>query len=175
MNNTDFTTLHDLLRGFTRAMNLINSEVQGHHEKVAYIAYCLSDHLGLSEQERCLAMYSAIMHDIGGILMPKNLSLRELEMNPKQLVEAGSSFLKLFPATQNIASVVSECQSPWRVLKGLHGKAQLPRRIGQIVHLSDVVSLLLQENQPILNQVASIKACASLDTSPAAKVAALSP
>ena len=36
-----FTTLHDLVRAYANAMNLISPEVQDHHEKVTYFTWQL--------------------------------------------------------------------------------------------------------------------------------------
>lgn len=51
-------------------MNLISPEVQNHHEKVAYISYRLADLMGMNEQEKQLALFGALMHDIGKLKIP---------------------------------------------------------------------------------------------------------
>ena len=152
-----FTTKRDLIGGFANAMNLISPEVENHHEKVAYLAYRLAEALDMDEQQRSLAFAGGLLHDIGGILKRGDVSLLDLEMSAGQVASAGAALLKTFPSASPFAQVVQESQTPWHRLKKLHANLKAPQRIGQVIHLADAVTLLLDATAPVLNQVGQIR------------------
>ena len=154
-----FVSLRDAVRAFANAMNLIDPEVSDHHEKVACFACQLALALDLPEPDRKLVFYGALLHDVGSVTMDQGLSLRELEQLPRALARAGASLLRRNEATAPLADVVEVSQSPWRKLKqGPEGLLR-PRLLGQLIHLSDAVALLLKEKEHPLNQVEFIRSC----------------
>ena len=154
-----FTTMRDLIRGFTGAINLISPEVENHHEKVAYLSTHLAHELGMNEQEQRLVFYGALFHDIGSIMAEGNISLHDLESKPFELARSGASILKMFEPTSFLSSVVEESQSPWEAICSLPDKLRKPRLIGQVIHLADAITLLLREDESVLNQIPVIKKC----------------
>ncbi|MBQ8088999.1 MAG: HD domain-containing protein [Clostridia bacterium] len=157
--SAQLTTMRDLVRAFTRAMNLISPEVQNHHEKVSYFAYRLSEAMGCSESERRLTFYGALMHDVGSVMTEGSLSLMDIESRPSELARTGALLLRMFPSTASLSEIVERSQSPWEKLKRLPDQVKAPRRISQMVHLADTVSLLLKEDVSVLNQVGEIREC----------------
>ena len=156
--NWQFTSIRDLVRAFANAMNLLSPEVQNHHEKVAYLAYRLAEVMGMTEQQRRLAFFGGLMHDIGGVLKQGNISLLELERNARQISATGAAILRMFPLTHPFAGVVQVSQTPWQRLKTAAGAVKAPHQIGQIIHLADTATLLLSESESALNQVAPVRA-----------------
>ena len=154
-----FTNLTDLIRGFARAMNLIDAEVQNHHEKVAYLSYCIASEIGLSERECYTAIMASLLHDVGGILRSEKVSLTDIERDAANLAKAGAAFLRDHPITSGLTDIVRHSQTSWHALGLLPGNLATPMLIGQIVHLSDVVSLMLDEKTSVLNQVDHIRDC----------------
>ena len=154
-----FTNMRSLVRAFARAMNLISPEVQDHHQKVAYFAWCLAEAMELPEAQRQMAVYGALFHDIGAVALEQEITLQDVERNAGKLAKTGSAMLKLLPATKPLSEVVQVSQTPWRGLKTFVGHMRAPFLIGQIVHLSDTVSLLLGEDAHVLNRVAYIRDC----------------
>ena len=151
------TTRRDILMGFARAMNLISPEVENHHEKVSCLAYHLAETMGMNEQQRTLALFGGLLHDIGGILKPGSISLEELESSAGQAAAAGAALLRAYPVTLPFASAVHDCQTPWQRLKKLHTALKAPQRLGQIIHLADAVTLLMTGEESALNQAAQVK------------------
>lgn len=152
-----FTTKRDIVRAFANTMNLVNPELQDHHEKVSYLAYRLAEALGLDEKHRMMAFAGGLLHDIGGVLKQGNTSLTDLEMSAGKVAVVGASILKTFPVTSPFAAIVRESQTPWQRLKKLHADLKAPHQIGQIVHLADAVALLLNEESPVLNQIGQVR------------------
>lgn len=157
--NKHFTTVRDVIEGFAKAMNLVSPEVENHHEKVAYISYRLAEAMELSEQHRMLAFYGALLHDIGGVLKQGRVSLRELELNAGQVSQAGASLLRMLPLALPVSDVVQASQTPWQRLQSVWSGLKLPQQLGQIIHLADAVSLLLNGQKSVLNQVDYVKSC----------------
>jgi HD-GYP domain-containing protein (c-di-GMP phosphodiesterase class II) len=65
----------------------------------------------------------------------------------------------MLPLTDPFASIVQESQTPWERLKRTFKTLHVPQRIGQIVHLADTVTLLLNDKESALNQVDHVKEC----------------
>ena len=151
------TTRRDIVMGFANAMNLISPEVENHHEKVSYLAYHLAETMGLNEQQRMLAFFGGLLHDIGGVLKPGNVSLTELEASAGLVAAAGASLLRSFPVTLPFAPTVQESQTPWQRMKKLRAALKVPQQLGQIIHLADAVTLLMNGAESALNQVAQAK------------------
>lgn len=154
-----FTSLNDVIHGLARAMNLISEEVQDHHQKVAYLAYLIADEMGMSEKERFTALMGALLHDVGGILRSENISLLDIERDAARLAKASAAVLRDHPLTTGLTDIVSNSQSPWHSLMALPKRLARPVLIGQVVHLSDTVSLMLDEKSSVLNQVDHIRDC----------------
>ena len=154
-----FTNLHDLIRGFAGAMDLFEPDVQNHHQKVAYLSYRIAEAMGLPESERLLALYAALLHDIGSVMTDKDVSLRDVERNASAIARMGGEMLKMFTQTLPVAEIVRNSQSSWKRLSRLPKLIRGGQTISQIVHLSDVVSLLLGEENSVLNQVSYVHDC----------------
>ncbi len=152
-----FTTKRDIVSAFANTMNLVSPELQDHHEKVSYLAYRLAEALDMDERHRVMAFAGGLLHDIGGILKQGGISLSDLEMSAGQVAAVGASILKTFPVTSPLAAVVRESQTPWQRLKSIHADLKLTHQIGQIVHLADAVSLLLNDESPVLNQIGQVQ------------------
>ena len=146
----------EFVRAFSDAMNLISPEVKNHHEKVGYIACELAKELKMSRQDLKITFFGAMLHDIGSLMMEGDISLLDLEVHPLRLARMGSQLLRESPVTNALADVVGNCQTPWQKLKASVEKKPL---IPQVIHLADVVSLLLTEEKPVLNQIADMKEC----------------
>ena len=154
-----FTNMRDLVRAFADAMNLISPEVEDHHEKVTYFSWHLAAACGLTEKEQCLCYYGALLHDVGSVMAEGDISILKLEATPSELVKASTSILQMFPFTMPLTQTVQASQTPWQRIRRLPDVAKMPKRIGQIIHLSDAVSQLLNGETSALNQVEHIRDC----------------
>jgi hypothetical protein len=52
MNQKPLTTSEDLIRAFAQAMDLINPELQNHHQQVAYLSLKIAEEMDLPETDR---------------------------------------------------------------------------------------------------------------------------
>ena len=64
---TPLTNMRSLLIALAKAMNLINPNMQHHHEQTAYISYQIGYEMGLRGDDLNYAVYAALLHDIGAV------------------------------------------------------------------------------------------------------------
>lgn len=151
-----FASKRDIIKAFAGSMNLISPEVENHHEKVSFLAWRLADILGMDEEQKKTAFYAGLLHDIGGVLQRVSLSLADLEKNAREIAAYGAEILKQSAVTAPYASVVLESQTPWYQVDKFP-KAQDERvRLGQIVHLADVITQWMTGPETVLNRAARL-------------------
>jgi putative nucleotidyltransferase with HDIG domain len=151
-----FASKRDIIRAFAGSMNLISPEVENHHEKVSFLAWRLADILGMDEDQKKTVFYAGLLHDIGGVLQRGSLSLADVETNAQEIAAYGAGILKQFAVTAPYASVVMESQTPWHLVDTLPKAPDERIRLGQIVHLADAVTLLMEGPETALNRVAHL-------------------
>lgn len=163
-------SLRDLVRAFAGAMNLISPEVEDHHEKVAILSYYLAEEMGLSPESKRMVFFGGLFHDIGGILAGTDLSLLDLEASAGAVTRKGALLLNMFPFTQPFADIVYFSQTIWSDLAASAFDEQKPEHLAQIVHLADVLTLIIYQDTPVLNQLAEAKeilfGCANSEIAP---------
>lgn len=170
------TTLRDMIRAFAEAMDLIDPDVEEHHEKVAYLALQIAREMNFDYEKQQLAFYGALLHDVGAIAF-SNKSLPELE-HTLQLAKAGASILRDFSQTASLSEVVLTSQTSWQQLKHcsesddpalpISDNPELPVSddilIPQVIHLADEVALYLDyldredgHKDPVLNLLPEVR------------------
>ena len=170
----NFTTMRSLMQGLAKAMNLVSPEIEHHHEQTAYLSLFIAREMGLPENDVALALYAALLHDIGSIVVERPQSVVEVEQNAFEIAQTGARMLADLPGFSDIAAVIGYSQCSWNETVACaieHGSTC--ERLGQIasiVHLADTVSLLIRPDERVLNQVSSIcgimKKCAGTQFSP---------
>ena len=158
MSDTYFTNIRSLLGALAKALNLINPEMEKHHEQTAYFSYFIGREMGLDEETLHTTIYSALLHDVGSIIMEeKVLSVYEIESNAAEYAQIGADMLMDLEDFEEISEVIRYCQSKWIDMEThLNGECDDCVRIASIIHLSDVVSSFLNPNIRVLNQVNNI-------------------
>ena len=173
---SEFTNMRDLMTGLAKAMNLLNPEIERHHEQTAYLALFVAREMDLPEEDIALALYSALLHDIGSIVVEAPQSVAEVEGKAREVSLTGARMLADLPGFGDIASVIGYCQCNWGdTISRAIERGEVPERLGvvaSIVHLADVVSLIMRPGERVLNQaqriVSAIEACAGTEFCPQA-------
>lgn len=104
--------LFNLLSGLSGALDLMSSEVVGHHKRVAYIAARLGQTLGLARQERALLFMAAILHDVGGFTLQSRLAALSFEADGTRHAEMGYRLLRQNPLLAEAAVIVRHHHTP---------------------------------------------------------------
>ena len=58
---------YDLVKGFSGIIDMVNSLLLTHHQRVAYVVDCLCEAEGISESLRRTAVIASLIHDVGVI------------------------------------------------------------------------------------------------------------
>lgn len=154
MSDTYFTNIRSLLGALAKALNLINPEMEKHHEQTAYFSYFIGREMGFEIEDLHLAVYSALLHDVGSIVMEEKVSVSDLESNAAEYAKIGADMLMDLDDFKEISIVIRYCQSKWEDLKKeLNKDNEKFIKIASIIHVSDVVSSLLNPDIRVLNQV----------------------
>jgi len=67
----------DVVTSLSEAVDLVDTRVNHHHKRVAYIAYKISEELGLSARELQEIVIAGQLHDIGALIInaPSNVAM----------------------------------------------------------------------------------------------------
>ena len=148
-----FTNMRGLVNGFAVAMNLISPQTQNHHQQVAYLAYHIAKEMNFDEDERHQVIYGALLHDVGSVLVPDGTDSAGRQLSHAKIAQTGAKILDELPFLSGIAKILRASCLPWKTFS-VHA-ANLTGIVifGQIIHLADEVSMLLDTKQSVLNQV----------------------
>jgi len=163
--NDHFTNMRDLNGSLAEALNMIDPNLENHHQQTAYLAYMIGGAAGFDERELGLTRFAALVHDIGFITTDDHLSIEALERDAIRYAELGAKLIEGFPDSAAVAQIVRWCQCPWSLFLSFTDGEKAERypsaRIANVVHLADVVSTMVRKDVPILNQIKPIREAVS--------------
>ena len=150
------TTAKSLLSGLVKIVNMINPAFDRHHEQVAYLSYMIAKEIGFSQKEYKNLIYAALLHDIGSIMFDdfdQQQSIQDIEKRAKELEIYSSRLIEGFADAGDISEIVSYSQSSW---KNILDKDNVNVILGNILHISDYVVTMINEEKTIINQAKDI-------------------
>ena len=164
---TKFTTVRSLLSALAKAMNLINPDMENHHQETAYLAYQIGMEMGLHTEDLHLIASAALLHDVGTIVMPQRENLAAIESHRREIARIGAEMIRDLEPFEMIANIIELCQNGWRenvefsktraCSRAVHGNIEQCIDVAECIHLADVISALWDEEGEILNQVPMIR------------------
>ena len=152
MSQEKFTDIRSLLTAFAKAMNLINPEIENHHQQAAYLAYMLTRQIGMNERDMQLSVYAALLHDIGTVMLEQPVTIAQLEVQARKISLSGAEMLSDISGMYEISEVIRYCQCSWQEIVSIPDGKQKFLQIASAVHLADTVSTLLKPEIPVLQQ-----------------------
>lgn len=157
-----FTNIRSLLGSLGKALNLVNHEVEHHHEQTAYLTYGMCRYgIHMDEEESLTAMYAALLHDVGSVVIDRPAHLHEIEANAFAIAQKSRQMLADIDGFEEIAEIIGYCQCNWEDLLPHYetGDKEQQRvlRIANVIHLADVVSISLDASKSVLNQAKAIR------------------
>ena len=148
------TNIRSLLGVLSRTLNLINPEMQHHHEQTAYLAYQVAKELGLSDEELFLVLNASLLHDIGEVVVlpegEKSFKEGETLEERQRIARVGANMLRDIDGFQTVADIIEVNQDAYIPSK------DLTLRVAQTIHLADFVVTELNTSETVLNQVKRI-------------------
>lgn len=152
MDALAFTNTHDLASALGAAMNLINPEVESHHERVAYLSYLMACELHMDEEMHLVTVAAALMHDVGALFSEEQTDSLDFELRADELSQIGADMMGGLPFFDKVADVVRHCQRPWLVSAD-YPQLKVPMPLASsVVHLADAAAICLKADVPALNQ-----------------------
>lgn len=150
-----FTNMRSMLGAVARSMNLINPDMEHHHEQTAYLAYQIGYMMGLRGEDLYYTIYVSLFHDLGAVVSPDLQTVHEIEANAKKIAKTGASMINDMAQFRKLADIIEISQNSYlENLASLGEGAFLD--ISQAVHVADAVTSLVNEKTPVLNQVENI-------------------
>ncbi len=133
--------LFDFLTGLSAALDLMSSEVVGHHKRVAYLACRLAQVLDVTQQERTELFMASILHDIGGFSLQSRLAALSFEADGTRHAELGYRLLRSNPLLDSAATIVRHHHTPRVRFDSLD---EPPRKLylAGVLNLADRVDIL---------------------------------
>jgi len=148
-------------------MNLINPDMENHHQETAYLAYQIGMEMGLHTEDLHLIASAALLHDVGTIVMPQRENLAAIESHRREIARIGAEMIRDLEPFEMIANIIELCQNGWRenvefsktraCSRAVHGSIEQCIDVAECIHLADVISALWDEEGEILNQVPMIR------------------
>ena len=151
--------MYDLILCLTDAADLVCPEVANHHKQVAYLAFCIGEEFGLTEEQRKELLLAGLLHDIGAFSVQERLALFDFEENAREHAEYGACMVGLFPPLAHAADIIRYHHEPWN-----HGRDIEKKRVplaSHIIHLADRIAVRIDRRQDALGQVEDI--CAAIE------------
>ena len=152
-----FTNMRSLMGAMARALNLVNPDMEHHHEQTAYLAYQIAYAMGLRDAALYDTIYVALLHDIGSIVWPEQQNVEQIESRSKEVAKIGAWLIRDIEQLRTVADLIEVVQNSYRENAALLGESTA-LDITQAVHVADAVTTLVQERMPVLNQVQGIRA-----------------
>jgi HD-GYP domain-containing protein (c-di-GMP phosphodiesterase class II) len=142
----------------SEAVDLIDPVLNGHHKRVAYIAYAIGLEMGLTSQEQDKLILAGLVHDCGALSLTERLDLLEFEHHrPNEHAELGYYLLKEFEPLSAEAQIVRYHHARWNQGQGSKSNGHEVPIGAHVVHLADRVAVLVNNQEEILGQAKRIR------------------
>ena len=146
-------SVFDFAHSISDAIDLVYPALSNHHKKVAYISYCIAKEMSLSDHMIVDIVKAAMLHDIGAFSVAErmcvvNALFDDSAYNQHALI--GSRLLQDCKPLDNAANIIKYHHAHYTA-----AARGIPLG-SHIVHLSDRLSLLLNEGSEVLAQVPAI-------------------
>lgn len=138
---------------------MIYPSLVNHHMQVAYIAFCISEELGLPVETSNDLVLAGALHDIGALSMKDRLGALTFEEVERfhHHAEIGCSLIKMFEQLSGVADIVRFHHVPWNGGRGAEFGGHQVSAGSHILHLADRVAVLVNRNREVLGQVDAIR------------------
>ncbi|OCL25501.1 phosphohydrolase [Orenia metallireducens] len=146
-------SLYELLFSISHITDMIDTNLNSHHEQVAYISFRLAKELGLEDNQQKDLILSAAIHDIGAFSIKRRLETLTFETkNGFEHAEAGAYLVSTFDYFANLTPIIRYHHLEWNYGKGDKFKDKDVPLSSHLLHLADRVAILINKNENILDQ-----------------------
>ncbi len=147
----------DLVEGISRALDSMTTDLANHHRRTAIIALRIAELQNFDSIKCRHIRNAALLHDVGALLLRRDISSKDIEKNMYQHAVAGWSLLKHSQVLAPIADIVLYHHTPRSQHAKLPKEKQFDARCGALIGLADTVDMLLRNNQNIDEAIKLLK------------------
>ena len=146
-------SISDFVHALSEAVDLVSSNLNNHHKKVAYMSYMIASEMKLSNDQIQDIILASLLHDISAFSLEEQIKLLKFESfdnvsNGHALL--GYKLLKDFTPLSKVATLIKNHHVIYR-------KTQQDIPIGShIIHLADRIAILLDDSHEVLRQVPAV-------------------
>jgi HD-GYP domain-containing protein (c-di-GMP phosphodiesterase class II) len=149
--------LSDMVLCMSSAVDLVSSDLVGHHNRVAYIAYEISREIGLSREDQIDILLAGALHDTGALNLKERIDILAFDAESPHLhAELGYRHLRTFRYLTRVAELVRFHHVNWEHGNGRRFKGVDVPLGSHILQLADRVDALIDRRKPLHWQVNSI-------------------
>jgi len=149
--DADFkVSMSDMVIALSKAIDLVNPKLTGHHQRVAYIAGRISESMKLDIYKRTNIIFAGYLHDVGAISLTDKDVILTFDNEDTIHAEVGYKLLNTLSELQLAANYIREHHTPYQKGKGCLEDSLLLG--GQILYLADRVDILLDRSKDPLAQ-----------------------
>jgi len=149
--------MYELILVLTNAIDISRPELEGHHQKVAYLAFRIGEELNLLISDQKNLFYAGLLHDIGALSIEERFTLIEEEPPGAQdHAFRGSKLLEFVHSFNEYANIIKFHHVPWNNGEGIFFMGEKVPFLSHILHLADRIVASLDTNYEILGQSKSI-------------------
>ena len=109
----EFTNIRSLIGALARALNLINREMQHHHEQTAYLAHRIGYAMGLRGDNLNVVGYTALLHDIGFEVLQESSAVKETAEGRKRVAKIGADMIREVEEFSLLADIIEIVQNSY--------------------------------------------------------------
>lgn len=147
----------ELIKSFSKALDLVNPAISNHHLKVATIASNLCREMKIEPSDTNEIVLAAALHDIGAVSQQERTSLLGFELDsPHQHSETGYKLLRMYAPFIKSADIVRFHHLPWQNGAGRNFKGNIVPLGSHIIHFADRLAVLVGDHIDVLMQIKNI-------------------
>lgn len=145
--------LLDFVVSISSAVDHIDTRIANHHKRVAYIANQIAREMGASQKTQYDLVIAGLLHDIGALSIHERAQLLSFDESgdTREHCEAGYQLLNKFRYFSGISTIIRHHHAEYAAGHDVPMESKL-------LFLADRIDVLIDKDQPILEQVDRIVA-----------------
>ena len=149
----------DLVLSISEATDLIDTELNDHNKRVAFISLNIADSLDFPNNFKYNLIIAGLLHDIGSFSLKERHEISDYNYQPEHPTDnhsyIGYTLLKDFDPLAEIAPIVEFHHHFWKDIEELELSETL-KFSAQIINMADRIDVLIDKKKDILSQVDDI-------------------
>jgi len=138
--------MFDLVRGFAQVVDMVNTTLAGHHQRVAYMVDLLCRRLDLDRTSWNQVVMAAMLHDVGVIPLHERIDHLVFEKDMGRHSVAGWLLLDSCPVLHAEAKIIRYHHIHWDRAAALSEEERPAARLGNLIHLADTADVFVRTN-----------------------------